>query len=324
MPNVTKGARAAEQISDEKRKAGAYRVRAMFLKAGEGPWFFRFVTELDDMITADTHSYCETKAKPDEYTGDNWPGHMPAVCQNDRMFRIALPDGTPGPEFEANYGDCYIHNRDRGKPRGGKFKGDLSTPSTLTYSLAVVREPVADEVTKKVIGYQDAMVEFTKEDGTVIKIPHFVVLPQSWRNFYSGLEASLFDSTTVLGAHDVKVTRKENDFSFGVSNRPDPVLYPGSPAWQERYLDALAITGFSLEEEILRQASPDWYARWFIEGAVPEGGYGRSEEDEDAKDASGTPAQASVPDQAKVSDFREKLKSGRSEPAAAVSASVID
>lgn len=321
MPNVTKGARAAQQISDEKRTAGSYRVRAMFLKEKEGPWLFRFVTELDDMVTADTHSYCATKDKPDEYKGDNWPAHMPAVCQNDRMFRVVGPDGTPTSEFEPDYGDCYIHNRDRGKPRGGKFRGDLSTPSTLTYSVAVVREPVTDDKTGKTIGYQDAMVEYTKEDGTVVKIPHFVIIPQSWRNFYSGLEASLFDASTVLGAHDVKVTRKENDFSFAVAQRPDPVLYPGSDAWKERYLAALELVGFSLEEEILRQASPDWYKRWFIEGAVPEGGYGRAEED-DSSEETGPAAQANTPDQAKVDGFREKLKAGRG--ADAVSGSVID
>lgn len=311
MPNLSKGIERAEEINEQNRSSGWYRVKVLYMKDGEGPWFLRFLTELADMTTADTHAYCETKGKPKEYTGTNWPDHMPAICQNDRMFRIWV-DGRPTDDYEDPYGNCYIHNRDRGKPRGGKFKGDKSTPSTLTYSLAVVRQPVLDPVTKRVIGYCDSEVEYKMKDGTVKKIPEFVIIAQTYRMFWAGLEASVFEEPKVLGERDFRITRKENDYSFGVS-APDHNMHPGSESWK-RYTDALELVGFDLDEEILRQASPDWYARWYVEGAIPEGGYGRKDDDaEDSTEESTASAQEGErPSEEAVSDFREKLQTARS------------
>lgn len=315
MPNFAKGARAAEQRTED-RKTEFFRVRAVFMKDGEGPWAFRFLTELDEMLTADTHSYCDTKPKPKEYTGTSWPEHMPAICQNDDMFRVADADGNPTdvyegyPDRDGTYGNCFIHDRDRGKPRGGKFKGDKSTPSNLTYAVAVVREPVPDPVTGRITGYKDAMAEMTLEDGTKRSIPRIVVVPQTWRAFYSGLEASLFDSSAVLGAYDIRVTRKGNDFSFSVSPE-DSKLRPGSEPWA-RYTQALALTGFDLGEHLLEQASPDWYDRWFVPGAVPKGGYSRDDDDEGGQEGAqaGQPA-GEVPAEETVLSMRKQLERAR-------------
>lgn len=313
MPNITKGTKKAEEVAEQNKSAGRYNIRTMFLKDGSGPWYLRFLTELDDMTSADTHVYCETKGKPEEYKGTNWPTHMPVVCQNDRMFRIVGPDGKPTDVFEEGYGDCYIHARDRGKPRGGKFKGDKSTPTWLTYALAVVREPVPDPVTGRNSGYKDVEVEFKLEDGTIKKLPKIVIIAMTHRMFWSGLEASLFDDASTLGDRDFKVTRKDNDFSFGVS-APDMKHNPGTASWA-RYTEALALVGFDLDEEILRQASDDWYKRWFIEGAVPEGGYSRSDEaDEDSEETAAAEG-TTRPDPARVSDFAEKLRAGRANQA---------
>lgn len=306
MPNLSKGTKKAEEVAEENRASGFYRVKTLIMKDGEGPWFLRFVTELQDMTSADTHMFCDTKSKPEQYKGDNWQKTMFAICQNDRMFRVLGPDGKPTDAYEENYGNCYIHNRDRGKVREGKFKKDKSTPDWQTYALAVVREPVPDPVTGRPRGYQDVLDEFKMPDSTIRKIPRFVVVSQKHRNFWSGVEAGLFEGGP-LGARDVRISRKENDYNFAVSS-PDPVLYPGSPAWA-RYTEALALTGFDLDTEVLKWASPDWYDRWFVEGATPEGGYGRTDEDSDEK-TDGQPAGEQVSDAA-VSDFREQLQAAR-------------
>jgi hypothetical protein len=318
MANITRGTKKAEKVAEANKAAGHYNVRTMFLKDGEGPWYLRFLTELDDMPSADTHGYCETKDKPEEYKGTNWPGHMPGICQNDRMFRIPDAAGDPTDAFEDGYGECYIHARDRGKPRGGKFKGDKSTPTWLTYALAVVREPVIDPVTKKNIGYKDAEVEFKLPDGTLKKLPKIVIIAQTHRMFWSGLEASLFDDASTLGDRDFRVTRKDNDFSFGVS-APDARHNPRTDSWK-RYTEALELVGFDLDEEILRMASDDWYARWFVVGAVPKDGYGRPEDSEEAESSSSASPEGTRPDPEQVSAFADRLRAGRAAAAAGAEA----
>jgi hypothetical protein len=309
MPNISKGTKVAGEVAEEHRSSAFYRVKTMVMKDGEGPWYVRIITPFDQMPSADTHMFCETKPKPPEYKGSNWQKAMFAVCQNDRMFEILDANDKRTGVYEDGYGDCYVHNRDRGKIREGKFPRDKSLPDWQTYALAVVREPVLDQATGRVRGYKDAEDEFKAEDGTLKKIPKFVILSQKHRNFWSGLEAALFDGGS-LAARDIRVTRKENDYSFAVAD-PDPALYPGSAAWA-RYTDALELTGYDLDEEILKWASPDWYKRWFIEGAVPEGGYGGDEEAAEETAAGTADVGAARPDPAAVSDFAARLQEARS------------
>jgi len=309
VATMQKGIHKAEKIAEEQKSAGFYRVKTAVMKDGEGPWYYRIITDLEDMPIADVHMFCDTKPKPQEFKGDNWPAAMPAVCMNDRMFRI-YEDDRPTDAFEEGYGNCYIHNRDRGKVRDGKFKRDKSQPDTQTFALAVAREPILDPVTKRPRGFRDYEDEFKLPDGTVKKVPRFVIISQKHRNFWSGLEAAVFMNDAPVGAYDFKVSRKENDYNFGVS-APDPVLYPGSEAWS-RYTDALALVGFDLDEEILRMGSADWYDRWFVEGAVPKDGYGRTEDAEETPDTDAGQEGAEKIDQGKVDVFAEKLRSARS------------
>jgi hypothetical protein len=305
---MQKGIRKSEERAEENKGAGFYRVKTAVMKDGEGPWYYRIITDLDDMPVADMHMFCDTKAKPAEFKGDNWPSAMPAVCMNDKMFRI-YADDLPTDEFEAGYGNCYIHNRDRGKLREGKFKRDKSTPDNQTFALAVAREPILDPQTKRPRGFRDFEDEFKKDDGTVVRVPRFVILSQKHRNFWSGLEATIYMGDAPVGAYDFRVTRKENDYDFSVGS-PDPQL----PAWA-KYTDALALVGFDLDEEILRMGSQDWYDRWFIEGAVPKDGYGRKD-DEASPDDSAQDA-AATPDPAKVNDFAAQLQAARTGTASA-------
>jgi hypothetical protein len=309
---MQKGVRKAEEIAEEQKSAGFYRVKTMVMKDGEGPWYFRILTDLDDMPIADMHMFCDTKAKPEEYKGDKWPSAMPAVCMNDRMFRLYDENG-PTDAFEEGYGDCYIHNRDRGKVRDGKFKRDKSLPDTQTFALAVVREPILDPVSKRPKGFRDAVEEYKKEDGSVVKIPRFVIISQKHRNFWSGVEAAIFMGDAPVGAYDYRVSRKENDYSFSVPpSGPDPLLYPGSDAWK-RYTEALTLIGFDLDEEVLRMGSQDWYDRWFVEGAVPKDGYGRKEDAEDSAEDAHEEAGGTAPDPAKVADFAAQMQQARNQ-----------
>jgi hypothetical protein len=315
MANLQKGIKKSEERAEENKGAGFYRVKTLFMKDGEGPWFLRFVTDLDEMVIADMHMFCDTKAKPEEYKGDNWPAGMPAVCMNDRMYRIPDGDGNETDEYEPGYGDCYIHNRDRGKVRDGKFKKDKSVPDNQTFALAVVREAIPDPVTKRPKGFRDVMEEFKKEDETLVKVPRFVIISQKHRNFWSGVEAAIYMGDAPVSAYDFRISRKENDYSFSVPpSGPDPVLHPGSEAWK-RYTEALELVGFSLDDEILRMGSQDWYDRWFVEGAVPKDGYGRKDDDEE-ETAGGTPQEGTRPDPAQVDQFAEELKKARSKAAA--------
>jgi len=310
MPNVTRGVQRAGEVAEENRGSGFYRVKTLVMKDGEGPWYLRFITPLDAMPSADMHMFCDTKPRPDEYKGENWPKAMFAVCQNDRMFIILDEAGNPTGTYEDGYGKCYVHDRDRGKVRDGKFKRDKSQPDWQTFALAVVREPVLDTVTKKTRGYRDATDDFKLPDGTIKQVPRFVVVSQKHRNFWSGVEAALFDGGE-LGAYDVRVTRQENDYKFAVS-APDATLYPGSPAWA-RYTEALELIGFDLDAEVIKWGSHDWYARWFDPSRTPEGGYGGDDDSsESSADADGMTATAARPDPAAVDEFANRLQAARS------------
>lgn len=316
MATMQKGIKKSEERAEENKGAGFYRVKTLFMKDGEGPWFLRFLTDFDDMPVADMHMFCDTKPKPDGYKGDKWPQGMPAVCMNDRMFRVYDANGEPTDEYEPGYGNCYIHNRDRGKLRDGKFKKDKSIPDNQTFALAVVREAIPDPKTGRPRGFRDAVEEFRQEDGTVVKVPRFVIISQKHRNFWSGVEAAIYMGDAPVTAYDFRISRKENDYTFSVPpSGPDPVLYPGSGEWK-RYTDALELIGFDLDEEILRMGSQDWYDRWFVEGAVPKDGYGRKD-DEEEDSAGETAQQDSVrPDPDKVSAFAAQLQAARNQTAA--------
>lgn len=307
MPRPSKGLDTAEKISEENKSSGFYRVRTYFMKDGEVA-YLRYLTPMDEMITADTHSYCETKPRPAEYKGATWQEHMPAICQNDRMFLLYDENDRPTGEYEPGYGDCFIHNRDRGKLRDGKFKKDKSVPDTQTYALAVVREPIPDPVSGKPVGFKDCEDDYKKEDGTVVRIPRIVVISQKHYNYWSGVEAAMFLGGDVRG-QDFRVARKDTGYTF-VGLGQDPKLNPETPAWN-RYASALQLVGYDLETEILKMASPDWYARWFDPARTPEGGYGRHGSDGEGEDGEGAVPAAEPPDQAKVDALRERMQAAR-------------
>jgi len=72
-----------------------------------------------------------------------------------------------------------------------------------------------------------------------------------------------------------------------------PDCQPGTAAWA-KYDEALALIGFDLPTFLLDHATPDHYARFFIPGVDPAGGYGRKKDDEDGDSSSQPAAEASA------------------------------
>ena len=94
---------------------------------------------------------------------------------------------------------------------------------------------------------------------------------------------------------------------------------PGTAGWK-RYDETLALLGLDLGEMLLEWASPDWYARWFVEGATPKGGYGRKGDDESTEDTeAAADASAEAVPQETVDAMRAKLQGARTAVAEASS-----
>lgn len=305
MPNIKRGLESAKQQSESANRVS--RIRTHFWKDGE-THVIRLLTDRRDTIPAGVHINAPTKPQPAEYTGTNWQKGMTAICQNDVMFRIHVGD-DPTDEFEEGYGDCHIHKVLRGKKN--QWGGDQSTPSPQAFGLAVLRKPKPDPVTSQVIGYQDDIIEWKDDDGNVRQVPHLVILAQNYRSFWQPLEMSVFAGASLCD-RDFQITRKGRDFLPAPGDKT-PDFAPGTASWQ-RYEDAIKLTGFDLEAYILNLASPDWFARWFIEGAMPKEGYGRQRADgDDEKPAAGSAgAAADQASDAQIADFRAQFQATRS------------
>jgi hypothetical protein len=303
MAILTKGAAEAAAIAEaEKAARGSfYRVPDFRMKDGDDPAFLRMVTDLRDLTTFSVHRFMPTKPKPEECDWDKWPETMWGVCQDDNAFRIRDSAGNLTPDFEDGYGDCYLSKTYAGRIEG-KFNRDMGKPDAVTYGLAVVRVPVY--VNGNVTGFRDELVEYKGQDGKITKLPKFVVVGQKYSNFFHPMAATAFVGNSVL-AKEFLVSRKGNDYTI-TSVADDP-----SPDVQARYQEALALTGFNLDAYLLDHATPDHYAKFFIPGQVPEGGYSRKGNDDDgeeaAADQAAAPADGPVIDQSALAAFGDRL-----------------
>lgn len=305
MPVFDDDLDSAKQRSEEARSSAFHRTD--FLKVEETePAFIRIISPKP--ITLGMHSGIDTKTKPGELKKEaGWPATMWAICQNDKAFRVRDADGDPTDVFEDGYGSCYIHETQRGKK--DTYKKDKSQARDQTFALAVLRKPVLDD-DGTITDFKDVTEEFKAEDGTVSRIPKVVIVRQSYSNFWAPLKATMFMGPKSICGWDIVVTRlPDNKYSFGATGTPN--LQPGKPGW-ERYEQTLELLGLSLTETLMDWSSPDWYARWFIEGQTPEGGYGRQDDDSDAaeREIAGAPA-ADLPSQEETDTFRNSLTAGR-------------
>jgi hypothetical protein len=310
MPILTEGADAAEQISDEiKQSRAGFRIPQIIFKDGESVPL-HFFTPHTKLLTFDTHSFIPTKAKPEGWPGDNYPAKMWAICQNDRPFRLRDEAGNLTDGFEEGYGNCYIHTAMAGV-KDPKYGGDLSKPASQVYGLAVIREPVFDGPDGPVIGFRDVMVEYkSPDDGAVYQIPKFGYVSQKYANFWHPVKATAYVRPNTILDKDFLVTRKEKEYNVSVAAHT-PDCQPGTPAWT-KYEEALALIGFDLATFLLDHATPDHYARFFVPGVDPAGGYGRKRDDEDgdSPQPAGEVSAAGGPqvDAGVLANFRDSLK----------------
>lgn len=305
MPVADEGFETAEQRAEEAKTSAFYKIPFLKIVDGEQkPVFIRFVDP--HIYTFAVHGGIPTKAKPDGVTG-TWPDKMWGICQNDKPFRLRDPDGGLLDEFEPGYGDCHIHKIMKGIPNDKGYKGFKDTPRTQSYGLAVLCEPVRDPSTKAITGFRDLTEEFKTDEGT-FQAPKLVIAQQTYSNFWAPLKAQTYMGSGRITDWVFGITRKENDYAFSARETPD--VTPDTPAWK-KYADALALTGTNLWDILIGWSSPDWYKRWFIEGATPEGGYG-SGKDDAAEDAAAATASAGQPSPEAVGSFAEELRAARS------------
>jgi hypothetical protein len=251
VPNYATGMEQAEAAA--KSSTGA-RADWFSLKSG-AKTYVRPLTDLADVITIDVHMGVPTKKAPKNVKADKWPSMMSAVCQNAQAFRIWV-NGEPTDEYEEGFGRCYIHLNMQDVM--GKFKKSVAIPTSQSWGLFVLREPVMDG--GKLKGFRDVMEDFKDKEGKVHRVPKIVVASQSYTNFWAAFKAAGYMTGTICD-RDFSVERSDNDYVIS-AGRETPDLQPGKPAW-ERYTDVLALKDLSVEAVISDQSSPEYYGRFF-------------------------------------------------------------
>jgi hypothetical protein len=335
MPIMTEGADEAEAVAEEIKanRPRRFRIRQFGIKAGEEA-LVRFVSDyvsrplasgggatLAGWISVDVHGFIPTKPKPDEYTGQNWPEKMWAICMRDRMFRLRDPQDPRKllDEFEEGYGQCYIHDTYAGVIEG-PFKKDRGLPDAQVMALAVLREPVIEN--GAAIGIKDKTAEWTDEKGNVFTVPHFVIISQKYENFFAQVKAACYVEPATATNKDFLVKRVENKYFINMVNQT-PAFMTGTQDWAKQYEAVLAMMGFDLREHVLSHATQDHYDRWFIPGAMPKDGYARKDaavdEDTAAPRNDAAPAAPQL-DLAAMQSFRDSLQTRGSAAAAPAAA----
>jgi hypothetical protein len=258
-------------------------------------------------IPVDVHSYIPTKEKPPQCNWPKWPEQMWAVCPRDKAFRLADDAGALLDAYEDGYGDCYIHIAYAGQK--GKYGKDMGTPVVVSYGLAVVRKIIPDPVTGKPRGLGDETFEFRAPSGDIVRLPKIVIVAQKHSQYWGAVKATQFLPPFSMCDKDFKISRKENDLTVTALDKT-PDHQPGTPSWK-RYEQAIELLDASVEKYLTDHASHNHYAKFFIPGELPEGGYGGGSDDDDdgkkAKDsAPTTAARPEVPTE-EMDAFRQSL-----------------
>lgn len=259
-PAFRKGGEGAAEASKSQSFARGNRIGYLSLDANEKV-IVRYITEYADWIYVAQHSSCPTKNKPQGFDG-KWPQAMTAICRYD-------------PAFEGIYSDCYICDAEIQNKYGKRVSN-----ATRIWALAVEREEVigdgsdalgGPDMKGKRVGCTDVMEEVDevgpdgKETGNKIVQRKYVIVNFAHKNFFSGLAAcnSEYGSTT---DRDYRITRTGAETDTIYSHFPlaeTPNLKPGTPKWQEKYLDDLAAREIDLGTIVAEKASDDFYARFF-------------------------------------------------------------
>lgn len=266
-------------------------------------------------IPVDVHRFIPTKPKPEDCKWTKWPEVMWGVCPRDKAFRLTDENDKPLDAYEDGFGECYIHTAYAGQK--GKFGEDRGVPVVVSYGLAAVRKIVLDPVTNKPRGFADETFEFRKADGDIVTLPKLVIVAQKYGQFWGAVKAAQFMPPYTMCDKDLKITRKDKDLVVTAGDRT-PDHQPGTASWK-RYEQAMVLLDVSVEKYLLEHAVHDHYARFFIPGETPAGGYGGgSDDEEESKGAKGGAATTATHPEAASEDmdaFRESLNKRVKSPA---------
>lgn len=256
-----RGGSAAEQAEKEANVSSSGRRGPDFfgLKEDGESTVIRLLTDHDDWIWVDQHSFVPTKPGPKD--AEKWPKSMTSVCRKDKAF-------------EGHYSDCYICDQ--------KLKnsfGKVATPRIRVWALAIERELVRGDGSEAlggpakqgvVIGVRDKIDEVDelgadgKPTGNKLNYPRIIVINMPMKGFFSHLKA-LHGLYGTVSDRDFSVTRSgtgtETEYKI-VPIDPIPDVRPGTPAW-DKYLQAVSEREISLEGIVADKATDEYYARFF-------------------------------------------------------------
>lgn len=257
-----KGGNAAQEAEKENNASGGRRDKApdyFSLKEDQASTVIRLLTDHDDWIYVEQHSFVPTKAAPKGV--EKWPKAMTSVCRKD-------------PAFDGHYGDCYICDN--------KVKnsfGKVASSRIRVWALAIERELVRGDGSEAlggpskngvVIGVRDKIDEVDelnaegKPTGNKVNYPRLLVINQPMKGFFANLKA-LHGLYGTVSDRDFAVTRDgtgtDTNYKI-VPIDPIPDLKPGTPAW-ELYTRTVAERQVVLEAIVGEKASDEYYGRFF-------------------------------------------------------------
>lgn len=257
-----KGGSAAEEAEKESNASGGRRDKSpdyFSLKEDQASTVIRLLTDHDDWIYVEQHSFVPTKAAPKGV--EKWPKAMTSVCRKD-------------PAFDGHYGDCYICDN--------KVKnsfGKVASSRIRVWALAVERELVRGDGSEAlggpakkgvVIGVRDKVDEVDelnaegKTTGNKVNYPRLLVINQPMKGFFANLKA-LHGLYGTVCDRDFAITRDgtgtDTNYKI-VPIDPIPDLKPGTPAW-ELYTQSVAERQVNLEVIVAEKASDEYYGRFF-------------------------------------------------------------
>jgi hypothetical protein len=318
MANFGRGGQAAREEASKKQFGDFKKTKYLQLKDGESI-VIRLIDDSNEWPYVYQHSFVPTKGAPPDWQKDvkdedkkKWPTAMGAVCRKQKN-----PDNGElvFPEYD---GECFIcDHMENPKNKRGKYY-----PAVKLWARALVREEVRGTqaaVDKglcpaskigKIIGFRDKMVEEqqTDDEGKVTstkKVPEIIVINQSSKNFFGGIQAVWDTYGTVLD-RDFRITRRgeglETEYDIVAM---DPMDYrndqgevvrwsledPEIKAKYEKFVD--------LEEIISEQASDQRFDTFFDNRPGHE--HPQTKKDDDKRDEakadreSGVGTQAAAP-----------------------------
>ncbi|THA72449.1 hypothetical protein E6R60_26310 [Streptomyces sp. A0642] len=256
-----KGGSAAEEAEKEANANNGGRKGPDYfsLKEDKASAVIRLLTDHDDWLYVEQHSFVPTKPAPKG--SENWPKSMTSVCRKD-------------PAFAGHYGDCYICDN--------KIKnnfGKVASSRIRIWALAIERELVRGDGTEAlggptkqgiVIGVRDKVDEVDeigpddKPTGNKLRYPRLLLINQPMKGFFSNLKA-LHGLYGTVCDRDFEITRDgtgtDTNYKI-VPIDPIPEIKPGTPAWV-KYLESVTEREVVLEAIVAEKASDEYYARFF-------------------------------------------------------------